>query len=570
MAKSKFSTKKIKVITSLRHLVDSNAQVYGDRVQYYYKEGKEEKQFTFCDMQTYMNQLGTFFCDMGWKGKRIAVTGDTHPLYIAVYFAAVNSGNVIVPLDKELEEEQIVNFLNRAEVSALFYTSKFNGRMTAMAAQVPTLEYLVPLQGEEETLDAPTHHSLEDVLNRGKTLLENGDRKFLDYQPEMDTMCALLFTSGTTGTSKGVMLSQGNLTSCCNACVQSMACDETNTFVSVLPIHHTYESTISHLAASNVGATTYINESIRTAARTFKTFQPNTLILVPLFLETIYKKIWTEIKRKKMEKKVRFGMKLSNFLMKLGIDRREKIFAELRASLDPNLTSVVCGSAPISKEVLKDFYTWGIDVLEGYGITECSPLISVNRPNKIRYGSVGQPVDAVTVQIDVAGGKGSPENTGEILVKGPNVMLGYYKDEEATAAAFTPDGYFRTGDLGYLDKDNYLFITGRKKNLILGSNGKNIFPEEIEEHLSHCELIEESVVVGRTGQNGELVLTALIYPNQELTVGQDGDAILAKLKEEIHTINQKLPVYKQIRDIELRKEPFEKTTTRKIKRYLVK
>ncbi len=569
MANSKFSKKKIKIVTSLRHLVDSNAAEYGNRTQYIYKEGAEEKQFTFTDMQTYMNQLGTFFANLGWKGKRIAVTGDTHPLYMAVYFAAVNSGNVIVPLDKELAEEQIVNFMNRAEVSALFYTSRFNGRMTALAQQVPSIEYLVPLQAGE-TLDSPKHHAMEELLARGQTLLDEGDKSFLDYQPEMDTMCALLFTSGTTGTSKGVMLSQGNLTSCCNACVQSMAYDENTTFVSVLPIHHTYESTISHLAAANVGATSYINESIRTAARTFKTFQPNTLILVPLFLETIYKKIWSEVKRKKLEKKVRLGMKMSNFLLKLGIDRREKIFAELRESLDPKLTSVVCGSAPISKQLIKDFYAWGIDVLEGYGITECSPLISVNRPNKIRYGSVGQPVEICTVKIDVLDGKGSKENTGEILVKGPNVMLGYYKDPEATAEVFTPDGYFRTGDLGYIDKDNYIYITGRKKNLILGSNGKNIFPEEIEEHLSHCDLIEECVVVGRTGQNGELVLTAVVYPNQELTQGQDNDAILAKLKEEVHTINQSLPVYKQVRDVELRAEPFEKTTTRKIKRFLVK
>jgi len=267
-----------------------------------------------------------------------------------------------------------------------------------------------------------------------------------------------------------------------------------------------------------------------------------------------------------MKKKVAFAIKLSNALRKVGIDIRNKIFKDVKDGLGGNIEKIVCGGAPLSKELIKDFDAFGITIYEGYGITECSPLVSVNRPGGIKLGSVGPAVLGTTVKIDKAEG----EETGEILVKGDNVMLGYYKNPEATAEVFTEDGWFRTGDLGYMDKDGYIFITGRKKNLIILSNGKNIFPEEIEEHLSHNEIVGESVVIGRKNEQGEIVISAIVYPNPEIAEGKDKDEVYALVKEAVAETNKKLPLFKHIQLFELRDTEFEKTTTKKIKRFLVK
>ena len=382
----------------------------------------------------------------------------------------------------------------------------------------------------------------------------------------MQEMCALLFTSGTTGTSKGVMLSQKNLTAAVNASCLSMSYDHKNTFVSVLPPHHTYELTCGNLAMINIGGSVFINDSIKYAMRNFASFKPNTLVLVPLFLETMHKKIWDEINKKGMTKKVKLGMKASAAMLAVGVDKRKQIFSQILGAFGGNLQSIVCGGAPLSPQIIKDFYAFGITVLEGYGITECAPLVAVNSPGKVKFHSVGQPVYGCEVKID----KGPDEETGEILVKGDNVMMGYYRNPEATAEVFTEDGFFRTGDIGYMDKDNYIYITGRKKNVIILSNGKNVFPEEIEERLSEVDIISESVVIGRQNTNGEIVITAIAVPNMERLEGKNADEVYTAIKDAVNEINRHLPSFKQVHDVEIRYEEFEKTTSRKIKRYIIK
>ncbi len=556
-----------KVISDLRDLVRSNAECFGDKPQYYYKDKvtKEYKEFTYNDMNEHVNAIGTAFSALGIMGKHIAVIGETWPDYVATYYATVNGGGVIVPLDRELALDEIVNFCNLAEIEAIAYTEGFNNKLTPLADRMPGVKYYIPMNDGEES-DSDKVRPLKTLLELGREELRNGNRAFVDHEIDLDALAAILFTSGTTGTSKGVMLTHGNLTAATNSSVQTTPYDYNTTFVSVLPIHHTYEMTCQHFAASNDGSTIYINDSLKNVLRNFAKFKPSALALVPLFVETMHKRIWAEIDKRGMRKKVRTAMKISNALLKIGIDKRDKFFGQITGAFGGELRSIICGGAPISPDIIKDFEAFGITVLEGYGITECAPLVAVNRPGEVRYHSVGRAVPGCEVRID----KSDDEETGEIIVKGNNVMIGYYKNEEATRDAFTEDGWFRTGDIGYMDRDGYIFITGRKKNVIILSNGKNVFPEEVEGYLYKCDLISECVVIGRENANGEIVITAVVYPDYERCGDKPDEEIREEIKAQINEINRALPSFKQVREVELRKEEFEKTTSKKIKRFLVK
>ena len=282
-------------------------------------------------------------------------------------------------------------------------------------------------------------------------------------------------------------------------------------------------------------------------------------------METLYKRIWDNIEKKGMTKKVKTAMKVSNFLRHFGIDLRKKFFGEILSVFGGELKSIVCGGAPLEQRLIDDFDSFGIPILNGYGITECAPLVAVNRIDNRRAGTVGTAVERCEVKVILDEG----QDTGEILVKGGNVMLGYFEDPDATAAVFTEDGWFKTGDVGFVDKDGFVHITGRKKNIIILSNGKNIYPEEIEQYLSPITIIKECVVVGRKNAVGEIVITALIYPDEEKTEGMTADEIYTTLKDAVNEINKGLPVFKQIHEVEVRDTEFEKTTTKKIKRYKV-
>ncbi|MBQ8401678.1 MAG: AMP-binding protein, partial [Clostridia bacterium] len=312
-------------------------------------------------------------------------------------------------------------------------------------------------------------------------------------------------------------------------------------------------------------------------SRNLANYKPNSEMLVPLFVETMYKRVWNEIDKKGMRQKVETAIRVSNGLRKVGIDMRSKFFAQITNAFGGNLKVIVCGGAPLSPQLIRDFDAFGITILEGYGITECAPLVAVNRMGKGRLHSVGTAVEQCQVRIDTSGNDRQEEDiaeygypTGEICVQGENVMLGYYRNEEATKAVFTDDGWFRTGDIGYMDRDGYIYITGRKKNLIIFSNGKNVYPEEIEEYLSRIPDIQESVVLGRENAQGEVVITALIYPDYTRFEGKDKSGIFDAIKSQITDLNRTLPAFKQIREIEIRDTEFERTTSRKIKRYTVK
>ena len=558
-----------KLITDLRDLPRGCAKAFGDKPLYHYFEGREIKTCSFNDIWNNMNRLGQALDKLGLLGKHVAVMGEVHPAYTTTYLSVVNGNGVIVPLDKDIAPEELNGFFEFTDAEALFYTASMNKHMEEIAKTSPRIRYFVAIQPDGTPFPDERFMTYEDVLKMGDAELAAGNNSYQSITLDMNKMCAIICTSGTTGTSKGVMLSQRNLTAATNSSCLSMSYDDENTFVSVLPAHHTYEMTCGHLALMNIGASVLINDSLKHVLKNISEFKPNALCMVPLFLETMHKKIWAEIRKQGMETKVRAAMKINAGLLDIGVDIREKIFGKITAAFGGNLKSIVCGGAPIDPKIIKDFYHFGITVLEGYGITECSPLVAVNRPGKVKFHSVGTPVNNCRVMIDYDPG----QETGEILVKGENVMLGYYKNPEATASVFTKDGWFRTGDIGYMDKKGYIYITGRKKNVIILSNGKNVFPEELEEHLGRNPEILESVVLGRKrAGSDEIVITAIVVPNRESEklYGKTDSEIKEILCDIVTATNKKLPSFKHMTATEIRFAEFEKTSSRKIKRYKVK
>ena len=557
-----------KTVTDLLQLVRTGAECFGEKDIYVYQENKQEKHLSYRENYERVLWFGTALCHYDLAGKKIAVVGDTHPSYMTAFFATIASNSTIVPLDKDLNDDALIDFMNIAEVSAVIYTASFNRRLINYADRLPTVKYFIPIIDEGEDCAKDNVIAFNELLEIGRMLYEGGNTAFTDIEPDLDHLAAILFTSGTTGTSKGVMLTHRNFVAATNGSDQSMTqFNRKNVFVDCLPMNHSYEITCGQLAIQNLGATMVINDSIKNVLRNFVKYKPNALMLVPLYVETMYKKIWSEIDKKGMKKKVRTAMKISDALLKVGIDMREKFFSQITGALGGNLKIIVVGGAPMRPEIISDFRSFGIYILEGYGITECSPLVAVNRLGSERPHSVGPAVECCQVRIDKQPG----EETGEIVVKGENVMVGYYNNPEATAAVFTDDGWFKTGDIGYMDKDGYIYITGRKKNVIILSNGKNVFPEEIEEHLSdRSDVIGESVVLGRPNASGETVITAVIYPNPDFSKDKTKEEVEAAVRAAVTEVNKSLPVYKQVRDTELRDTEFEKTTTRKIKRFLVK
>ena len=551
---------------NFKEMLERNSESYGDRTQYIYKDNGEMQEMSFAVFADKVKAFSTFLYESGLAGKRIAVTGDTHPYWMVAFYATIITGGVIVPLDRDLEADQMSEFIKIAECSAIVYTSAMTEKVEGVIDNLPEINFFLPI-GKSDCTNSKIV-TFENAINAGFACIENGDKRYDEQEADLDRMAAILFTSGTTGTSKGVMLSYRNFVACSNACCRSMQYDKDDVLVSVLPIHHTYELSTTQISGTNIGATIVICEGVRYATRYFKEYKPTAVILVPLFLETIHKKIWAEIKRKGMEKKVKTAIAVSDALLKTGVDIREKMFSDITAVFGGNLKSVVAGGAPLDPQIVKDFYSFGITVLQGYGITECSPLVSVNRPGKVSFNSVGQPVDGVEVKIDKI--PDSVGDEGEILIKGENVMMGYYNNEEATKEVLTEDGWFRSGDIGTVDKKGYIYITGRLKNVIIASNGKNIYPEELEDYLYRISAVKECVVIGRDGDDG-VEITAVIVPDYEvLGEGTSDTAVSFILKEAIAQINRTLPSYKHINHFEIRKTEFERTLSKKIKRFLVK
>ena len=544
---------------------------HGDKIAYRYYVGKEIKDMTYMQLHDNVCAAAAAFDTMGLKGQRVAVIGDTSPQWITTYMAALASGCVIVPMDKELDVNEICKFLDIVEAKAIVYSKSFNEKFVDASQNNKTgVQYFIPVTpAYDATFDAKVI-SFDQVMAKGNERLAGEGYAFPAIESH-ETMAEMLFTSGTTGTSKCVMLSQKNIFAAVNAACESVCFTPDDVIMSVLPVHHTYEL-MCVLAASLYGIEICINDSLRHVLKNLQVFKPTGLVLVPLFLNTMYKKIWSEAERTGKDKVLKTALATSKTLLSMGIDVRRKLFKTVLDSFGGRLDHIICGGAKLNPDLIAAFEDFGISVFEGFGITECSPLTNVTPYYNRKYGSIGPSVPCCRCRIadPQPGDHGYPE--GELQIKGDNVMLGYYNNPEATADAFTEDGWFRTGDIAYKDEEGFVYITGRMKSVIVLENGKNVFPEEIEEYLDEIEAISECVVIGRKAENSdEVILTVVAYPNYEkLPAGATEELVHETIYKQIMQINRRLPSFKQMKALEIRTTEFEKTTSKKIKRHLVK
>lgn len=544
---------------------------FGDKTAYrYFDRNRNLLSITYRNLSARFLKQAAGYAAAGLAGKRIAIIGETSVDWVASYVAAIAAGGIAVPMDRELDVEQIKGFFTFAEVDAVVYSHTFNEKFAEIAKDHPTVKVQIPMDPERGTYEDRDYVlPLSKLLEMGEDNVKAGYQYPVPTNP--DRMTEMLFTSGTTGTSKCVALSEKNIFAAVNAACATVDFSPEDTIVSVLPIHHTYELCIM-LAGLNYGMIIAINDSLKHVLKNFALFKPTGLVLVPLFVSTMNRRIWEEARKGGKDRALKILTKVSRAMRGVSVDLRSTFFKQVTAAFGGNLKKIVCGGAPLNPELVDTFAEFGIEIYEGYGITECSPLLAVSPYYAPKKGSVGPAVPCCQVRIDPdhLNDKGFYE--GEIQAKGDNVMLGYYKNPEETAHVFTEDGWFCTGDIGYMDDEGYIFITGRKKYVIISDNGKNVFPEEIEEYLAQLDSVCESVVLGRKDVNtGELVLSAVIYPQlDKFENPHDHAKIEATVSEQVKKMNRKLVSYKQIRQIDFRYEPFEKTTSKKIKRHTVR
>ena len=533
----------------------------GDRVAYKYPEGKTFVTLSYAALARKAKAVAAGLAAAGLGGERVAIIGETSPEWVATYLGVIAGGGVAIPMDKELAISEIEGFLASVEAQAIVYSASFNEKLATTKETHPTLKKFIPIAGEADEKTLP----FAELLALGEAALAEG---YTLPERDREALATMLFTSGTTGTSKCVMLAEKNTCAAVNAACATVNFAEDDVILSVLPIHHTYELAIM-MAALNLGMLIGINDSLRHLMRNIDEIKPTGLILVPLFVSTIHKRIMDKARKQGKENTLN---KMIPIAAKLPRKLRRKLFASVHAAFGGRLEKIVCGGAALNPELVRRFDAFGIQICEGYGITECSPLIAVNPYFANKPGSVGPAVPCCTARIAAVGKNDAGFDEGEIQAKGDNVMMGYYNNEAATADAFTEDGWYRTGDMGYMDADGYIHITGRLKSVIVLENGKNVFPEEIEEYLENITEIAESVVVGRKAEDSDTVLlTAVVYPNAEaFPEGTDKETIYKTIYQKITEQNKRVASFKKIMALELRDTEFEKTTSRKIKRHLVK
>lgn len=513
-----------------------------------------------------IDTLGTALMSMLRKNARVAILAETRYEWYCSYLASTNGTGCVVPIDKELSPEEIQNMLDRAEVDLILFSSSYTSKIDEIYGKNENLKFYVCM--DDTTDDRFITYS--SLMEKGKTLLANGDRTFLDAPIDTEAMTILLFTSGTTAKSKAVMLNQRNICFDLMAMFKMMYIDKNDTFMSVLPLHHTYECTCGFIGQVFIGSTVAICEGLRYITTNIKECKPTMILFVPAMLEMFYKAINKKINSDpKIKRKFSFGIKLSKFLLHLGIDVRKKLFKDIHDTFGGRMRFLIVGGAAINPSILQFFKDIGINAIQGYGLTECSPILAVNRDVISKNESAGLPVPGVEVKV----ANPDEEGIGEFIAKGPNIFMGYYHDPDATAASFDENGYYLTGDLGYIDKDGFVIITGRKKNVIITKNGKNVFPEEIEYLLSLNQIVQESVVSSKFDEKkDDDVIIATIFPNMEEIESRLGsspseDKIQELLEEAVEEVNEKLVNYKRVKSVVYRPTEFEKNTSRKIKRY---
>lgn len=556
-------------IRDLKDMINTSAALYADRNAFLVKNAPGGKYIPvkFSQLKTDIDELGTALMDLGLTGKRVAVIGENRYEWVITYLAVVSGVGVIVPLDRELPAGEVHNLLKRSEVSAVVYSSKVGTIVEEAIQGVESIEFVI-------SMDAVDHMdnrlSLRKLQRAGKRLLLEEKRHFLDAEVDREAMCSLLFTSGTTGLAKGVMLSHKNITSNVYNMSKYVDVSDNWTGLSVLPMHHTYELTCHVFTCIYQGCCVAICEGLKYIVKNMAESQATVMLGVPLIFESMHKKVWKQAEASGKADKMRAAIQLSKTLGKFNIKSTKKLFKSVHQAMGGHMKMFISGAAAIDPVVIEDFNAMGITMFQGYGMTENAPIIAVNKDRYYKAASAGLPMPGTEIRII-----DSDENgVGEIICKGDSVMLGYYDNPEETAKVLV-DGWLHTGDYGYFDKDGFLYISGRKKNVIVTKNGKNIFPEEVEFYLNKSDYISEVVVWGLEDEKtGDTVVQAEIFPDYPAIEGKFGrvseDELKRILKKEIDEINEHMPLYKRVKRFEIREEEFEKTTTKKIKRFASK
>ena len=556
---------KAKEYRDIREILQDSVKSYPDNSAFIikHKDGKnvDYEKITYKRFMDEINFLGTALIDLGLKDTKVAIIGKNRYEWMVAHFAVINGTGISVPLDKGLPAGEIENSLIMSGCETIVFEKDYLDTIKEIKNKNTTnLKKFICMDDiEDESV-----LTIKTLLNKGKTLLENGDKRFLKAEIDNEKLSILVFTSGTTSASKGVMLSHKNIVSNIYGLDSFEKIYPTDVNMAFLPFHHTFGST-GLLYLLHHGATNVFCDGIRHIQENLKEYKVTMFICVPLIIEAMYKKIMTQVEKQGQTKKVKFGIKLTRFLLKFGIDIRRKVFKQIIDNLGGSLRFIISGASGIDRKVAEAFNDFGFLTVQGYGLTETSPVLFAENENNIKYGSVGLPLINVEVKIE----NKNEDGIGEIVAKGPNVMLGYYENKEETDKVLK-DGWFYTGDLGYFDKDGFLFITGRKKNVIVLKNGKNIYPEEIEQVISNLSYVAENMVYGKE-KDDDLLLSAKIVYNKEYMdekyPGKTEEEIKEIIWKDIKEINKTMPQYKHVKNIVVTDKPMIKTTTAKIKRF---
>lgn len=540
----------------LRELLNKTANKYSDEVAFKIKYRDEIVGVKYSKFVEDVKAFGAYLTTLNMDKKRIAFIAPNRYEWCVTYMAVATSNMISVPLDRALPENEFTALVERSEAEVLVYDNKYVEAVSNMK--------------ENKNINVKYYINMDTDLNRciteGKVILAKKDCKYNKIKIDNDKMKFMLFTSGTTSAAKCVMLSHRNICSNIESITKTLDVTKDDILLSFLPLHHTFECTAGFLYPISVGAKIAYCDGIRHFQKNLVDYGVTALINVPIMLENVYKNIWKQIEKTKKERTVKVALKSSEALLMVGIDVRKTLFKSVHEALGGKLRIVVSGAAGIQADVAKGFNDFGITLYQGYGLTETSPVVSVENFENNKNGSVGKALPKVEVKID----EPDHEGVGEILVKGPNVMLGYYNDEENTKAVMK-GGWFRTGDLGKIDKDGFIFVTGRKKDVIVLKNGKNVFPQELEALINDINFVKESFVYGDTDETGDVTLKAKIVYDKEAIIEEIGIMQDSELHEyfwgKIKEVNKKMPTYKYIREILLTDEELIKTTTKKIKRH---
>lgn len=563
----------LKDLQSLKDIINIRFEKFLDKVAFIEKEPnrKEFEKITYKQVRDKINGLGTYMLnDLNLKGEKIAVLGENSSRWYMSYMAVACGVGIVVPLDKGLPENEILSLLKRCGAKAIIYSSRRSEVIQAIKKDLPEdMVYIDMNKAESDDVSL----SFDRIAEKGLDEINAGDLSYINMPIDNKEFSILLFTSGTSDKSKGVMLSHKNLCANIYSCSCVVPTFGNYTCFSILPLHHTYEFTLDYLFMTAAGGTIGICQGLKYFNKDIKIIKPDFVLAVPAFIERINKAIEKNIKETGKENTINFVKKMANGFSKFGLDFRRKIFAKVHEQFGGNLKYLFCGAAPLEAELVTKMESYGFKFLQGYGLTETSPLVAGTTLTLHAPGTVGKAVEGVDIRIDLSENENENSNIGQIIVKGDNVMLGYYDDPQAIKKALK-NGWFYTGDLGYFDLRGNLVITGREKNVIVTSNGKNIFPEELESLINKIPLVGESMVYGKKRNNSDkdVIVALRITLDKEQMEEKFGknmpsDAeIYGIISEEIKRINRMMSPYKAIKELEIKKDDFIKTTTMKIKR----